>query len=76
MKVDEVKEYFVTVVNCARRIKSSASTFQTWRARGYIPLREQYIIEVVSKGELKARVEDDTRLAAELEEFKNNMKVY
>jgi hypothetical protein len=54
MKLEEVKEHFVTWRNAMKKIGLSENAYGNWKRIGYIPYCSQLKIEEASKGVLKA----------------------
>jgi hypothetical protein len=58
MKLDEAVNYFGNMYRLSKECGFSLATPYSWRLRGHIPFESQYKIEKVSKGALKAKLED------------------
>ena len=54
MKTDDVYEFFGSVMNASKEIGVTRSAFYKWMDRGYIPLKQQKYIELITKGKLIA----------------------
>lgn len=54
MTVDEVEAYFGCGARACEAIGRSRQSFTNWRARGYIPLLQQYRLQEYTEGALRA----------------------
>lgn len=54
MSVDEVVKYFGSTYKAADALKISARNFQAWRRKGKISLVQQFRLEKLTNGVLKA----------------------
>ncbi len=52
MSVDEILDYFGNMSELCRRLDMSPQNSTKWKARGYIPLLQQYRIAELTNGEL------------------------
>lgn len=60
MTLEEVIEYYGNQSKVARALHISRAALTEWKKRGYVPLVQQYRLEKITKGKLKA--EDEVNL--------------
>lgn len=58
MTIEELRAYYGNCNQFGRRTKMSTSSFLNWVRWGYIPIASQYKLEILTEGELIARVSD------------------
>ncbi len=58
MTVKEVLNYYKSAYQFHKKTKMSITNIHNWRKQGFIPMCSQGKLEVITKGELKARVKD------------------
>lgn len=54
MTLEDVREHYVTLANAMRKLELGANSYQYWKVRGSIPIFRQRLIEMQTKGKLKA----------------------
>ena len=54
MQLEEVIAYFGTQANACKQLNVGRMNFSHWKRRGYIPYRQQVVIERITDGALKA----------------------
>lgn len=54
MTIEELKKYFKSGYNFRKITGMSACTFGNWLKWGYVPTASQFVIERITKGDLKA----------------------
>jgi hypothetical protein len=52
MKTDDLYQFFGSAIKAAKAIGVQRATFYTWIERGYIPIKQQKNIELLTKGKL------------------------
>jgi len=64
MELQEALDYFGNAYQLALKLKIKPQNITAWKKTGVIPLKQQYIIEAITNGYLKAyidpRIGDDT----------------
>ncbi len=58
MTIDEAKEYFKSAYRICQLLGIKRQNFCQWNAQGYIPLKHQVTLEVLSNGKLTAKIDD------------------
>jgi hypothetical protein len=59
MTLKEIYEYYGNNwAQVARELKLGSTTLQKWKAKGYVPIRSQMVLEQRTNGLFKARIED------------------
>jgi hypothetical protein len=58
MKPEEVKAYFKSAYSMYKATGMSPANLGNWLKWGYVPIKSQHRIELITKGELKAKYED------------------
>ncbi len=57
MKLDDIYHYYdCNWAKVARELKLGSTTLQKWKAKGYVPIRSQMVIEKRSQGLFKANL--------------------
>jgi len=62
MVVKDILNFFGTWAEAARELRMGHNTLQTWKRKGFIPIRSQHRIERFTDGALKADVDHDFQL--------------
>jgi len=58
MTLDEVREYYGNCHRFAKRTRMSSSSFLNWVKSGYVPIISQHKLEILTNGELIAKLRD------------------
>jgi len=58
MTIDELRDYYGNCNQFGKRTRMSTSSFLNWVKWGYIPIASQHKLEILTGGELVARVRD------------------
>lgn len=61
MKTDDVYQFFGSARNASKAIGVTRSAFYKWMDRGYIPLKQQKIFELLTKGKLLADIKKEEK---------------
>ena len=54
MTTDDIIEYFKNSYRFKEKTGMSCSTYLNWMKKGFVPLKSQIQLELITKGELKA----------------------
>ena len=58
MTLEEVREYYGNCHRFAKRTRMSSSSFLNWVTSGYVPIMSQHKLEILTEGDLIARISD------------------
>lgn len=61
MKLQEAIDHFGNMYRLAKACGVSVATPYSWRRRGYIPIKSQYLIQEITNGQLRCKISDCKR---------------
>lgn len=65
MTIDEVTNYFTSMHRATLALGIAASNITQWRSKGYIPLKQQFRLAMITNGELLPDDNDPALLVKE-----------